>query len=177
MKGAVRVTDDTGRDAAAERTGRGAGPEAAASAGEGSAVQPETPAALIQALAPRGRLRRFVGGTVLVEGAVLVAAAVFLVVELFRETPTETGGAVAQVVIAVVIGLGLLQLGRVVLRADERARIPVLVWQLLQASAGVPALSSNRVVAVVLLSTAAVAGIGVLVPGVLRPDVRGLDRD
>lgn len=156
MKGAGRVTDDTGRGPAAERAG--------------------TTEAFLDAVAPRRGLRRFVGATVLVEGVALLAVAAFLIVEMFRRAPTDTGGAVAQAVFAVAIGLGLLQLGRVVLRADERARIPVLVWQLLQVSVGIPALSTNRIVAAVLLSTAFAAGVGVLVPGVLRPDVRGLAR-
>jgi hypothetical protein len=129
---------------------------------------------VVDFLAPRRVTRRAVAGVVLAEGIVLLAAAVFLVVELFRETPTETGGAIAQVAVALVIGLGLLQLGRVVLRADERARVPALVWQALQASVGIPALSSNPPVGVVLIATAVAAGVGVLVPGVLRPDVRGL---
>jgi hypothetical protein len=115
-----------------------------------------------------------VAAVVLTEGLVLLGATVFLVVELFVATATEPGGAIAEAVITLVIGLGLLQLGRVVLRADERARIPVLVWQVLQASVAVPALSSQWYVGVALLVAAVVAGIGVLVPGVLRPDLRGL---
>ncbi|HET9655931.1 MAG TPA: hypothetical protein VFP72_11290 [Kineosporiaceae bacterium] len=100
-----------------------------------------------------------------------------LVVELFRTTATETGGAIAQAVVVLVIGLGLLVLGRVTLRADERARVPVLVWQVLQVSVGGPALSTQRYVAVLAIGTALVAGVGILVPGVLRPDVRGLAGD
>lgn len=126
-------------------------------------------------LAPRRGLRRVVAAVILVEGVTLLAVTMFLVVELFVSTPTETGGAIAQAVITVLIGLALLQLGRVVLRADERARIPVLVWQVLQASVGVPALSSRWYVGVALLAAAGIAGIGVLLPGVLRPDVRGLE--
>jgi hypothetical protein len=114
---------------------------------------------------------------VLLEAVALLLAAVLLAGELIFSRPTDAGGEIAQAMITLVIGAGLLQLGRVVLRADERARIPVLVWQALQASVGVPALSSKLLVGVALLVTAVVAGVGVLVPGVLRPDVRGLAQD
>jgi hypothetical protein len=118
-----------------------------------------------------------VAAVVLLESVLLLASAAFLVVELFRTTATETGGAIAQVVVVLVIGLGLLLLARVTLRADERVRVPILVWQVLQAAVGAPSISSRWYLGVVLVGTAVVAGVGVLVPGVLRPDVRGLADD
>jgi hypothetical protein len=191
MKGTSSVTDDTGRGSAAGAAGkapkRKTGPAAGKprpGAGTGTPPSPggptrpdETTPVDVDALAPRQGIRRLTGGVVLLEALVLGATTLFLVVELFRDTPTETGGAIAQALITLVIGAGLLQLGRLILRADERARVPVLVWQVLQASLGVPAWSTNRTAAVVLLAAAVMGGVGVLVPGVLRPDVRGLDRD
>jgi hypothetical protein len=188
-EGTSSVTDDTGRGSAAGAAGEapkrktraaagqtasaGAGSRAPSSSG-GPARPVETPPVDLDALAPRDGIRRLTGGVVLLEALALGAATLFLVVELFRDKPTETGGAIAQALITLVIGLGLLQLGRLILRADERARVPVLVWQALQASLGVPAWSTNRAAAVVLLAAAVIGGVGVLVPGVLRPDVRGL---
>jgi hypothetical protein len=183
--------DDTERGSAADgpqglskhRGGQDSRRRQPAQADRGESADPETPPRdegrllSVDELAPRRGLRRVAGGVVLVEGVGLVAAAAVVVVELFRETPTETGGAIAQAVVALVLGLGLVQLARVTFRADERARVPVLVWQVLQVSIGAPAMSSSRVLAVVLLTAAAVAGVGVLVPGVLRPDVRGLARN
>ena len=190
MKGTSSVTDDTGRGSAAGAAGkapkRKTGPAAGKSAPDsGTGKQPtsggptrpdETTPVGADALAPRQGIRRLTGGVVLLEALVLGATTLFLIVELFRDTPTETGGAIAQAFITLVIGAGLLQLGRLILRADERARVPVLVWQALQASLGVPAWSTNRPAAAVLLAAAVIGGVGVLVPGVLRPDVRGLDR-
>ena len=132
---------------------------------------------IFEPLAPNRTLRRVVGGLVLGEGGLLVAAAVFLAVELLVSTPTELPAAVALAMISLVVGTGLLVAGRAVLRADERVRVPVLVWQALQVAAGAPSLSTRWYVAVLLLGTAAVVGVGVLVPGVLRPDVRGFGRD
>jgi hypothetical protein len=191
MKGTSSVTDDTGRGSAAGAAGKAprrkikpAAGKPAPDSGIGTPPSPGGPtrpdATLpvdLDALAPRQGIRRLTGGVVLLEALVLAATTLFLIVELFRDTPTETGGAIAQAFITLVIGAGLLQLGRMVLRADERARVPVLVWQALQASLGIPAWSTNRAAAVVLLATAVIGGVGVLVPGVLRPDVRGLGQD
>jgi hypothetical protein len=115
-----------------------------------------------------------VAGAVLLEAAALLVATLFLVGGLIFATPTNPAGEITQAFITLVLGAGLLQLGRVVLRANEQARVPVLVWQVLQGSIALPALSSTWHLGLALLVPALVAGIGVLIPGVLRPDVRGL---
>lgn len=157
----------------------GASPSVPADPGPVSPASGSGPneAATLDLLAPRRQLRRVVAGVVLLESVVLLVATLFLVGELILSTPTDVGGEITQALITLVVGAGLLQLGRVVLRANEQARVPVLVWQALQAAVGVEALSSTWYVAVALLVPAIVAGVGVLIPGVLRPDVRGLAAD
>lgn len=158
--------------------GRVAGPPSKGSAaGPGPAAAGGVEGGLLDVLAPRRGLRLVVTAVVLLEALALLIATAFLVGELVLSAPTDVGGEVTQALITLVVGAGLVQLGRIVLRADERARIPVLVWQALQASVAIPALSSRPLVGVALLLPAVVAGGGVLVPGVLRPDVRGLSRD
>ncbi len=152
-KGPSDVTDDTGQG----------------SAGPQSAVDPAAEAGLA---APRRGLRLVVGGVVLTESLLLGAATVVLVVEVFRQKPAQVAGALAEVVVLALLGFGLFLAWRAVVRADPRARTPVLVWQVLQVAVGVPALSSWWYLATLVLVPSVLAGVGVLVPGVLRRDTR-----
>ena len=106
-----------------------------------------------------------VAGLVLVQGGLLVGIAVFYVVELAVATTSDTTRALVSAALALLAGLGLLQVGRGLLRSRRWARSPALVtnlillpvaWGLLQGGRwylGAPLFSAAAVVVVLLFSS------------------------
>jgi uncharacterized membrane protein (DUF2068 family) len=94
---------------------------------------------------------------VLLQGGSLVGIAVFYVVELAVATATDVTVALVTAGLALVAGLGLLQVGRGLLQARRWARSPALVTSLILVPVSVGLLQSGRwSVGVPLLAIAAV---------------------
>lgn len=131
--------------------------------------------ALVAGLPPGPVLRRIVAGVVFLEGIALVVAGMAAVVTAIR-TPSEVAATLILAATAMILGAGVMVLAGFVLRGDHRARMPVIVWQAMQiAAAFTPGIPGGWLMAGPLLVTAAVAGLGVMVPGVLAIDTRGND--
>lgn len=105
------------------------------------------------------------------EALLVIGYGVFLAVETAVAVATERLAAAVLAVMVVALGGGLAVLARSVLAGRRWARSPVLVWQVLQASVAVPALSTARWPVGVVLLVLCVAGLGVL-----RGDVLGEGR-
>jgi uncharacterized membrane protein YGL010W len=105
-----------------------------------------------------------VAGLVAAEGGLLVAIAVFYVVELAVATATGVTRALVSSGLSLLAGVGLLQVGRGLLRSRRWARSPALVTNLILAPVavgllqggrwylGVPLLAVSAVVVVLLFS-------------------------
>ncbi len=115
------------------------------------------------------RARAVVVVTLALEGAIVTAYGLYLGVESFVAQATERLAAAALTVMVLAVGGALAVLCRGVLRGRRWARSPVLVWQVLQASVAVPALTTRWPLGVGLLALSLVAGVGVLRADVLGP--------
>jgi uncharacterized membrane protein (DUF2068 family) len=94
---------------------------------------------------------------VLLQGATLVGIAVFYVVEVAVATTTDVTRALVSAGLALLAGLGLLQVGRGLLRARRWARSPALVTNLILLPVAVGLLQGHRwLLGVPLLAAAAV---------------------
>jgi hypothetical protein len=94
---------------------------------------------------------------VLLQGAALVGIAVFYVVELAVATATDVTRALVTAGLALLAGLGVLQVGRGLLQARRWARSPALVMDLILVPVSIGLLQSGRwPVGVPLLAVAAV---------------------
>jgi hypothetical protein len=106
-----------------------------------------------------------VAGLVVAQGGALVGIAVFYVVELVVATTTDATRALVSAGLALLGGIGLLQVARGLLRSRRWARAPALVtnlillpvaWGLLQGGRwylGAPLLAAAAVVVVLLFSS------------------------
>jgi hypothetical protein len=106
-----------------------------------------------------------VAALVLLQGASLVGIAVFYVVELAVATATDVTRALVSAGLALLAGLGVLQVGRGLLQARRWARSPALVANLILVpvsvgllqggrwSVGVPLLAAAAIVVVLLFSS------------------------
>lgn len=99
---------------------------------------------------------------VALEALVVGGYGVFLGVESVVAPATDRLAAVVMAVFCLGLAAGLLVLARGVGLGRRWARAPVLVWQVLQASVAVPALSTRWPVGVALLLLCVVAAFGVL---------------
>jgi hypothetical protein len=81
---------------------------------------------------------------VLLQGGLLVGIAVFYVVELAVATTTDTATALVSAGLALLAGLGLLQVGRGLLRSRRWARAPALVTNLILLPVAVGLLQGGR---------------------------------
>lgn len=101
------------------------------------------------------------------EGLLLVAAAVYVVHGLVTEPATEPVAAVFLAVMALAFAAALVVCGRALLQRAGWARSPVVVWQVLQLAAGLPAFSGGAAwVGVVLVVPPVVVLVGLFVPSV-----------
>ena len=108
-------------------------------------------------LAARPSALEVVAVLVLVEGGSLVGIALFYVVELAVATATDVTRALVSAGLALLAGLGLLQVGRGLLQARRWARSPALVANLILIPVSVGLLQGDRwLVGVPLLAAAAV---------------------
>ena len=114
-------------------------------------------------------VRRAVAAALAVEalGAVLLAGGVLL--DLGRGRAAEPGGAAVLAAVTVALALALLLLARGVLRRRPGVRVPVLVWQVIQALTAVEGATRSPALVAGQLLLGLVAGVGVLLPGVLDP--------
>lgn len=116
---------------------------------------------------PRPPLLTVVGVLVVLEGIVLVAAAAYLVHGLVTEPATEPVAAVFLAVMALGFAAALVFCGRALLQRASWARSPVIVWQVLQLAAGLPAFSGGAAwIAVVLVVPPVVVLVGLFTPAV-----------
>jgi hypothetical protein len=121
-----------------------------------------------------GTAARVVVAAVFVEALVLLGYGVFLAYETVAEQPLDRVGAAFLAVIVVLFGGALLGCARAVLRRRPEARVPLLLWQVLQVTVAVPAVQqpdglSRWGIGVPLIVLAVVVGAGMLHPAVLGP--------
>ncbi|WP_380157950.1 hypothetical protein [Kineococcus sp. R86509] len=120
------------------------------------------------ALTPRrSPLLTLVAALVIVEALILVGAAVYLLHGLLVEDAAAPIAAIAMVVMALIFAVGVGFCGWGLLHRATWARSPVVVWQLLELAAGIPAFSGGSPwVGVVLVVPAVVVLVGLFVPSV-----------
>lgn len=116
---------------------------------------------------PRPPLLTVVGLLVAFEGLLLVAAAVYVVHGLVTEPATEPIAAVFLAVMALAFAVALVFCSRALLQRAGWARSPVIVWQVLQLAAGLPAFSGGAGwIGLVLVVPPVVVLVGLFVPSV-----------
>jgi hypothetical protein len=113
---------------------------------------------------------RVVAAGVALEGLLLAAYAVFVVVESLRGEAQDRIGALVLAVVALALAAGLVAVARGVLTGQRWARSPALVWQLLQVLVALSGTVDPRVLAVVLIVLAAVVCLGLFRDDVIRRD-------
>ena len=113
---------------------------------------------------------RVVAAGVALEGLLLAAYAVFVVVESLRGEAQDRIGALVLAVVALALAAGLVAVSRGVLTGQRWARSPALVWQLLQVLVALSGTVDPRVLAVVLIVLAAVVCLGLFRDDVIRRD-------
>ena len=115
----------------------------------------------------RSPLLTVVGVLVLFEALVLVAAAAYLLHGLLVEDAAAPIAAAVMVGTALVFAVAIGFCGRGLLHRAAWARSPVVVWQLLQLAAGIPAFSGGSPwIGTVLVLSAVVVLVGLFVPSV-----------
>lgn len=101
------------------------------------------------------------------EAGLLVVAAIYLLHGLLVENATEVPAAVALVGMALLFALALAFCGHGILQRASWARSPVVVWQLLELAAGLPAFSGGAAwVGVVVALPAVLVLVGLFLPSV-----------
>ena len=103
-----------------------------------------------------GTAGRVAAAAVAIEGLVLLAVAVRLVVELTSAAPADRGGAITEVVLSVGFGAGLLGCASFLLRGRRWPRGLLVTWQLLQVAVAIPALRDQWYLGAGLLLLSAV---------------------
>lgn len=107
------------------------------------------------------------GVLVLVEALVLVAGAVYLVHGLVVDGSEAPLAVVSVIVMALLLAAGIAFCGRGLLQRATWARSPVVVWQLLQVAAGLPAFSGGTPwIGVALVVPAVAVLVGLFLPSV-----------
>ena len=109
------------------------------------------------------RLALLVAGLVGLEALLLLAGAVFLVVEGLSADHESPAAAFALAAVAITVGVGLAVCARGVAGGLRWTRGPVLTWQLLQAGVGMPVSTTRPLIGVPLLAVSIV--VGVLIAG------------
>jgi hypothetical protein len=113
---------------------------------------------------PGQRLRQLVAALVAAEAALLVAGAVFLLVEAIWSDSDSLAALISLAAIAVVVAVGLAICARGITQGLRWTRGPVFTWQLLQAGVGMPLSTSGAWWAGVPLLAASVV-VGILIIG------------
>ena len=115
----------------------------------------------------RSPLLTLLGVLVLLEAVLLVAGAAYLLHGLLVEDAAEPVAAGFLVVTALLFAAGVAFCGRGLLQRATWARSPVVVWQLLELAAGLPAFSGGAPwLGLVLVLPAAVVLVGLFLPSV-----------
>jgi hypothetical protein len=109
---------------------------------------------------------------VLVESLIVAGYGVYLGVETAVAPATEPLAAVVMSALCLVLAGALFVMARALAGGRRWARSPVLVWQVLQASVAVPALSPWWQLRVVLLALCLIVVVGVL-QGPFEPTEQG----
>lgn len=126
----------------------------------------------------RARLTWLTAGLIAAEAAVLLAGAVFLVVELLRNTPDSLPGAISLAVMTFALSAGLAACAAGVLGHRTWVRGPVVTWQLIQ---GGVAMRLTTAAAwwfgLPLLMVALIIGVAIAGPWVLGDRSRASDAD
>jgi len=116
---------------------------------------------------PRTPLLTAIGVVVLLEALLLVGAAVYLVQGLVAQGSQAPIAVVSLVVLALGFAAGVAFCGRGLLQRAAWARSPVVVWQLLQIAAGLPAFNGGTPwLGVLLVVPAVFVLIGCFLPSV-----------
>jgi len=106
---------------------------------------------------------------VLFEALILVAAAVYLLHGLLEEDVAAPIATVAMIAMALLFAVAVAFCGRGLLQCATWARSPVVVWQLLELAAGIPAFDGGSPwVGVVLVLPAVVVLVGLFLPSVAQ---------
>lgn len=113
---------------------------------------------------------RVVAAGVALEGLLLAAYAVFVVVESLRGEAQDRIGALVLAVVALALAAGLVAVARGVLTGRRWARSPALLWQVLQVLVALSGTVEPRVLAVVLVVLAVVLSLGLFRDDVIRRD-------
>lgn len=116
-------------------------------------------------------VRAILGCIVLIEAIAVIGYGVFLGVETVVATATQRSAAAVLAALVVAIGAALAVLARAALGGRRGARAPIVVWQILQASVGYPALSTLWYAGVALIACAMLAIVAVFIPGVIEDGV------
>jgi hypothetical protein len=115
----------------------------------------------------RSPLLTLVGVLVLFEALVLVAAAAYLLHGLLVEDAAAPVAAAVMVGTALVFAVAIGFCGRGLLQRATWARSPVVVWQLLELAAGIPAFSGGSPwIGIGLVLPAVVVLVGLFLPSV-----------
>lgn len=116
---------------------------------------------------PRPPLLTAIAVLVGVEVLFLLAGGVYLVHGLVADGSRAPVAVVSLVLLALLLAAGLAFCGWGLLRRSTWARSPLLVWQLLQVAAGVPAFTGGAPwTGLVLVLPAVVVGVGLFTPRV-----------
>lgn len=113
---------------------------------------------------------RVVAGGVALEGLLLAAYAVVVVVESLRGEAQDRLGALVLAVVALALAAGLVAVATGVLAGRRWARSPALVWQLLQVLVALSGTVEPRVLAVALIVLSVVVTLGLFRDDVIRRD-------
>ncbi|WP_432560765.1 hypothetical protein [Kineococcus sp. SYSU DK003] len=128
---------------------------------------PSTPASQRATDPARTPLLTLIAVLVLFEAALLVAGAVYLVHGLVVDGSSAPVAVVSLVVTALLLAAGVAFCGHGLLRKAAWARSPVVVWQLLQLAAGLPAFSGGSPwLGLLLVAPALVVGVGLFLPSI-----------
>lgn len=133
-----------------------------------TAVQPSDPDPDPAGPAKRPGWLVVVIALVFAEAALLIAAAVVLILDLFGQPSSEMGSGIALTVLVVVLGGGLAMAGRALIHGMHWPRAAVVMWQLLTVAVAIPtAVGGHPFIGIGLLTPAVVICVGLFMPGVI----------
>jgi len=114
-------------------------------------------------------VRRVVVVALTLEAVGFAVAAGYLTLDAVRHPPTSLGLPIGLVALTVLLAVVLAALGRAVAQRRLTARIPIVVWHVMLGLTAAQGMSAPgaRLAAAPQLLVSLVAGLGVLVPGVL----------
>lgn len=128
---------------------------------------PSAPTSKAAPRSPRPPLLTALAALVGLEALLLLAGAAYLVHGLVVEGSQAPVAVLSVVVLALVLAAGVAFCARGLLDRAAWARSPLVVWQVMQLSAGVPAFSGGSpLLGLVLVVPAVAVGVGLFLPSV-----------